>query len=168
MLLVQSQSYRAEYGFDSIHVIPTNLYGPNDNFDERSSHVIPAIIRKIVEAQDAGVAEIDLWGTGQASREFLYVDDAAEGLVMALEAYSGSEPLNLGARKEITIKDLASLIGEIVGYEGTFRWDSSKPDGQPRRQVDGARANRLLEWQPKTSFRDGLRATIDWYRENRS
>jgi GDP-L-fucose synthase len=167
MLLVQSQSYRAEYGFNSVYVIPTNLYGPEDNFDPRSSHVIPAVIRKYVEAQEQGAQEIVLWGSGTPSREFLYVDDAAEGLVLALEKYDGAEPINLGASKEITIKELAELIGQIVGFEGSIRWDTSQPDGQPRRQVDGTRANELLGWEPKTSFRDGLQATVDWFKANR-
>jgi GDP-L-fucose synthase len=168
MLLAQGQAYRAEYGFNSVYVIPTNLYGPNDNFDIESSHVIPAIIRKVVEAQDRGSEEVELWGTGTASREFLYVDDAARGLVMALEKYDDADPLNLGASKEITIKELAELIADIAGYEGTYRWDDSKPDGQPRRQVDGSRANKLLGWSPETSFREGLSATLEWYRRNRS
>ena len=168
MLLVQSQAYRQEYGFECAFVIPTNLYGPGDNFDYNTSHVIPAIIRKCLDAQDAGSAEVSLWGTGAPTREFLYVDDAADGIVSALEHLNEPEPVNLGAASEISIKDLAELIGRVTGFAGRFVWDATKPDGQPRRAVDGSRAKELLGWTPRVEFEKGLSKTVAWYRTVRS
>jgi len=168
MLLVQSQAYRDEYGFESVFVIPTNLYGPGDNFDYDTSHVIPAMIRKCMEARAAGDEEVVLWGTGQPTREFLYVDDAAEGVVLALEHLENSEPVNLGSASEIAIRDLAGQIARITGFEGRFVWDSSKPDGQPRRAVDGTRARRLLGWAPRTGLDQGLTNTVNWFRQQGS
>ena len=140
MLLVQGQAYRQQYGFNVIHLIPVNLYGPGDNFDPASSHVIPALIKKCVDAREAGADHIEVWGTGSASREFLYVDDAAEGIVLAAERYDGAEPVNLGVGREITIRDLVELIVRLTGFEGEIRWDATKPDGQPRRALDTSRA----------------------------
>jgi GDP-L-fucose synthase len=168
MLLVQSQAYRDEYGFQSAFIIPTNLYGPGDNFDYDTSHVIPAIIRKCVEAQDAGEADVILWGTGSPTREFLYVDDAAEGILLGLERLDEPGPVNLGAATEISIKELAEKIARITGFEGGLVWDPSKPDGQPRRSVDGSRARALLGWSPSVRFDEGLRRTVEWYRGVRS
>jgi GDP-L-fucose synthase len=168
MLLVQAQAYREEYGFDSAFVIPTNLYGPGDNFDHDTSHVIPAMIRRCIEAQEAGDDEVVLWGTGNPTREFLYVDDAARGIVLALERLEGPEPVNLGSASEIRIADLADLIARVTGYEGRFVWDPSKPDGQPRRSVDGSRARALLGWSPQVTMEEGLGETVRWYREHRS
>ena len=167
MLLVQAQAYRDEYGFESAFVIPTNLYGPGDNFEHDTSHVIPAIVRKCVEAQEAGDEEVVLWGTGSPTREFLYVDDAAEGIVLALEHLDEPEPVNLGAATEIGIKELAEKIARITGFEGRFVWDPSKPDGQPRRAVDGSRAKALLGWSPNVGFEEGLTRTVEWYRSFR-
>jgi GDP-L-fucose synthase len=164
MLLVQAQAYRQEYAFDSAFVIPTNLYGPGDNFDHDTSHVIPAIIRKCIEAEEAKSGEVALWGTGAPTREFLYVDDAADGIVLALERLEEAEPVNLGSASEISIKGLAELIGRIAGFSGHFLWDESKPDGQPRRSVDGSRAKELLGWEPRVSFEEGLTRTVEWYR----
>jgi len=167
MLLVQAQAYRNEYGFASAFVIPTNLYGPRDNFDHDTSHVIPAIIRKCVEAQDEGRDEVVLWGTGQPTREFLYVDDAAAGIVLALERLDDTEPVNLGSATEISIRDLAERIAQVTGFKGRFVWDPSKPDGQPRRAVDGAKAQKLLGWSPHVTLEDGLERTVQWFREPR-
>lgn len=167
MLLVQSQAYRQEYGFNSIFLLPVNLYGPNDNFDSASSHVIPALIKKCVDAIDSGDDYIDCWGTGSASREFIYADNAAEGIVLAAEKYNGPEPINIGAGFEITIKDLVDKIVKLTGFKGEVRWDSSKPDGQPRRMLDVSRAKELFGFEAKTDFDAGLKATIDWYRANR-
>jgi GDP-L-fucose synthase len=167
MLLVQSQAYRAEYGFNSIFVLPVNLYGPRDNFDPASSHVIPALIKKCVDAVDSGTGYIECWGTGKASREFIYAADAAEGILLATEHYNEPEAVNIGAGFEITIKDLAEKIAEITGFEGEIRWDASQPDGQPRRQLDVSRARELFGFEAGTSFDEGLRATVEWYRENR-
>ena len=167
MLLVQGQAYREEYGFDSAFVIPTNLYGPGDNFDYDTSHVIPAMIRKCIEARGAGADEVVLWGTGDPTREFLYVDDAAEGIVLALQHLEGPEPVNLGSATEISIRDLAGLIARITGFEGRFAWDPSKPDGQPRRAVDGSKAQRLLGWSPHVGIEEGLQRTVEWYLEHR-
>jgi GDP-L-fucose synthase len=168
MLLVQAQAYRDEYGLDCAFVIPTNLYGPGDNVDPHSSHVIPAIIRKCVEAQETGRDEVVLWGTGEPSREFLYVDDAAEGVVLALERLSAAEPVNLASASEIRIRDLADRIGRATGFQGRFVWDPSQPDGQPRRSVDGSKARRLLGWEPRVGIDEGLRRTVSWFREHRT
>ncbi len=163
MLLVQGQAYRQQYGFNVIHLIPVNLYGPGDNFDPASSHVIPALIKKCVDARERGDDHIEVWGTGSASREFLYVDDAAEGIALATERYDGSEPVNLGTGREITIRDLVELIVRLTGFEGEVRWDASKPDGQPRRALDTSRASASFGFVAKTAFEDGLRETITWY-----
>jgi GDP-L-fucose synthase len=168
ILLVQAQAYRDEYGFDSAYVIPTNLYGPGDNFDENTSHVIPAIIRKCVEAQEIGEDEVVLWGSGRPTREFLYVDDAAEGIVLALERLDAPDPVNLGSATEISIKELAEQIGRIAEFKGRFVWDQTNPDGQPRRAVNGSKASRLLGWSQHVDLEEGLTRTVDWYREHRS
>ena len=168
MLLVQSAAYRQEFGFDAVNAMLVNLYGPGDNFDPESSHVIPALIRKCVEAVDRGAAEIEVWGTGKATREFLYVEDAARGIVAAMERLQDSEPVNLGAGREISIRDLATLIAERSGFRGRLVWDPSKPDGQPRRCLDTSRAERLLGWQAETPFEEGLSRTIAWYRDQRT
>jgi GDP-L-fucose synthase len=167
MLLVQSQAYRDQYGFNAIYLIPVNLYGPGDNFDPASSHVIPALIKKCIDAREAGEPVIECWGTGSASREFLYVDDAAEGIVLAAERYDGRDPVNLGVGREITIRDLVELIVRLTGFSGEVRWDPSKPDGQPRRALDTSRARERFGFVAGTSFEDGLRATIDWYEAKR-
>ena len=159
-ILVGAQGYRAQYGLDAIFLLPTNLYGPRDNFDLETSHVIPALIRKMVEAED----EVVLWGDGSPSREFLYVDDCVEGLVLAAERYDGPEPVNLGASREISIRDLAELIAGVAGYEGTITWDTEKPNGQPRRSVDGSRARELFAFEARTPLREGLERTVAWYR----
>ena len=166
MLLVQSQAYRAEYGFNSIFLLPVNLYGPGDNFDPASSHVIPALIKKCIDAIDAGDDHIDCWGTGSASREFIYAADAAEGILLATEHFNGPEPVNIGAGFEITIKKLTEKIVEFTGFSGQIRWDSSKPDGQPRRCLDTSRAGKLFGFEAKSSFDKGLKATIEWYKVN--
>jgi len=163
MLLVQAQAYRQEYGFNAIYLLPVNLYGPGDNFDPASSHVIPALIRKFAEAVRAGRPEVVCWGTGRATREFLYVEDAAEGLLLASERFNGPEPVNLGAGFEITIKDLAEKIAALLGFEGTIVWDAAKPDGQPRRGLDTSRAENLFGFKARTPFEEGLRRTIGWY-----
>jgi GDP-L-fucose synthase len=168
MLLVQGQAYRQQYGFDVIHLIPVNLYGPGDNFDPASSHVIPALIKKSVDARERGDDHIEVWGTGAASREFLYVEDAAEGIVLATERYDGADPVNLGVGQELTIRDLVELIARLTGFTGEIRWDSTKPDGQPRRALDTSRARERFGFEAHTSFEDGLRATIDWYERIRS
>ncbi len=168
MLLVQSQSYRDEYGFNSIFLLPVNLYGPGDNFDPASSHVIPALIKKCIDAVDGGADHIDCWGTGSASREFIYVADAAEGILLAAEHYNSSEPVNIGAGFEIKIKDLAEKIAELTAFDGEIRWDGSKPDGQPRRCLDVSRAKERFGFEAKTPFDEGLKATIDWYKANRN
>ena len=168
MMLVQAQAYRAQYGFNAIYLLPVNLYGPGDNFDPASSHVIPALIKKVYDAKKENRDYIDVWGTGKASREFLYVEDAAEGIALATERYDGSEPVNLGAGKEITIKDLIETICRIMDFKGELRWDVSKPDGQPRRMLDTSRAEREFGFKAKTSFEEGLRKTIEWYREFRA
>jgi GDP-L-fucose synthase len=166
MLLVQSQSYRQEYGFNSIFLLPVNLYGPGDNFKPESSHVIPALIKKCVDAINNGDKYIECWGTGSASREFIYVSDAAEGILLATEFYNGDEPVNIGAGFEITIKDLVEKIAKLTGFKGEIRWDPSKPDGQPRRCLDTSRAKKLFGFEAKTDFDAGLKATIEWYRKN--
>jgi GDP-L-fucose synthase len=167
MLLVQSQAYRAEYDFNSIFLLPVNLYGPGDNFNPAGSHVIPALIKKCVDAIDSGAGHIDCWGTGSASREFIYAADAAEGILLATELYNGSEPVNIGAGFEITIKELVEKIVKLTGFEGEIRWDSSKPDGQPRRRLDVSRAKEYFGFEAKTSFDEGLEETIKWYKKNR-
>jgi GDP-L-fucose synthase len=167
MLLVQSQAYREQYGFNSIFLLPVNLYGPRDNFDPRSSHVIPALIRKCLEAQDNGVEEIVVWGDGSPTREFLYVEDAAEGILLATEKYDGSDPVNLGSGREISIKDLALLIARLTGFQGRMVFDTSKPNGQPRRALDTSRAEQYFGFRAGTDFEQGLQKTIDWYREAR-
>lgn len=163
MLLVQSQAYRAQYGFNSIFLLPTNLYGPGDNFDPASSHVIPALIRKCLEAKERGDHEIVAWGDGSPTREFLYVEDAAEGIVLAAERYDGSEPVNLGSAFEVSIFDLTVMIARLCGFEGNVIWDTSQPNGQPRRKLDTARAAQRFDFAAHTSFESGLRRTIDWY-----
>jgi GDP-L-fucose synthase len=168
MLLVQAQAYRQQYGFDAIYLLPVNLYGPGDNFDPASSHVIPALIKKFVEAVEGGAESVEVWGTGAASREFLYVDDAAKGIALAAERYDKPDPVNLGAGFEITIRDLATLIADLTGFTGEIVWDTTKPDGQPRRCLDVSRAEREFGFRAKTGFEDGLRATIGWYREHRT
>ena len=163
MLLVQGQAYRQQYGFDVIHLIPVNLYGPGDNFDPASSHVIPALIKKCVDAREAAADQIEVWGTGSASREFLYVDDAAEGIVLGTERYDGADPVNLGVGREITIRELVELIARLTRFQGEIRWDTTKPDGQPRRALDTSRARELFGFVARTGFEDGLRRTIEWY-----
>ena len=167
MLLVQSQAYRQQYDFNSIFLLPVNLYGPGDNFDPASSHVIPALIKKCVDAIDSGSSYIECWGTGNVSREFIYAGDAAEGILLATEHYDGSEPVNIGAGFEITIKELAEKIAKLTGFTGEIRWDNSKPDGQPRRRLDVSKAKKFFGFEAKTPFDEGLRATIDWYEANR-
>jgi GDP-L-fucose synthase len=167
MLLVQGQAYRAQYGFSSIHLLPVNLYGPADNFDPATSHVIPALIRRFVEAIDLGAPELVCWGTGNATREFLFVDDAANAIVAATEQYDGVEPVNIGAGFEISIRDLAALIADLTGYRGRLTFDPTKPDGQPRRSLDTSAAERAFGFRATTDFREGLRRTIAWYREHR-
>lgn len=162
-LLTQGQAYREQYGFNVIHLIPVNLYGPWDNFDPASSHVIPALIKKCIDARDANEPSIEVWGTGSASREFIYVEDAADGIVRGAERYNGAEPVNLGVGQEITIRDLVTLIVELTGFEGEIVWDASKPDGQPRRALDTSRARDSFGFTANTSFEHGLKRTIDWY-----
>jgi len=163
MLLVQTQTYRQQYGFNAVFLLPVNLYGPRDNFDLESSHVIPALIRKCVEAKARGDQHIVLWGTGEPTREFLYVEDAAEGVLLAAERYDGSEPVNLGSGMEISIKDLAQLIARLTGFAGEIVWDTSQPNGQPRRCLETSRAERLFGFKAQTPFEEGLRRTIEWY-----
>lgn len=165
MLLVQSQAYRQQYGFNSIYLLPVNLYGPGDNFNPESSHVIPALIRKFCMAVRSGSKEVEVWGTGAASREFLYVDDAARGIVMAAESYNKPDPVNLGSGKEISIKDLVELTARLTGFQGDIIWDTSKPDGQPRRCLDTSRAKREFWFEAKTGFEEGLERTIEWYKK---
>jgi GDP-L-fucose synthase len=164
MLLVQSQAYRQQYGFNSIFLLPVNLYGPRDNFDLHSSHVIPALIRKCIEAKEGGEDKIVVWGTGSPTREFLYVEDAAEGILLAAEHYSESEPVNLGSGTDMSIKELVELIARLTGFEGGLVWDTSKPDGQPRRCLDTSRAMQFFGFQAKTPLEEGLRLTIEWYK----
>lgn len=163
MLLVQSQAYRQQYGFNSIYLLPVNLYGPRDNFDPESSHVIPALIRKFREAIVNKQPTVDVWGTGKASREFFYVEDAARAIVMATECYNKPDPVNIGVGKEITIKELVGLIADLTGYEGEIHWDTSKPDGQPRRCLDVSRAKKEFGFEANIPFEEGLKKTIDWY-----
>lgn len=166
MLLVQAQAYRQQYGFNAIYLLPVNLYGPGDNFDPASSHVIPALIKKFVEAVETGAESVEVWGTGAASREFLYVDDAAEGIALAAERYDRPDPVNLGAGFEITIRDLATLIADLTGFTGEIVWDTTKPDGQPRRCLDVSRAEREFGFRAKVDFREGLERTIEWYKKH--
>ena len=165
MLLVQSQAYREQYGFNSIYLLPVNLYGPRDNFNLETSHVIPALIRKMIDAENRGEDEIVLWGDGSPTREFFYAGDAARGIVMAAERYNGSEPVNLGAGMEISIKNLAQLISELSGFSGRIVWDTSKPNGQPRRALDTTRAKEYFGFEAEMHFEEGLKRTIDWYRQ---
>jgi GDP-L-fucose synthase len=165
---VQGQAYRQQYGFNAIYLLPVNLYGPGDNFDPSSSHVIPALILKCVEAVNRGEKEIVAWGSGTASREFLYVEDAARAIVLATERYDAPEPVNIGAGMEIPIKDLLLVIAELTGFKGEIRWDTSKPDGQPRRCLDTSRAARAFGFKAQTSFRTGLSRTVEWFLANRS
>lgn len=163
MLLVQSQSYRDEFGFNSIFLLPVNLYGPGDNFDPSSSHVIPALIKKFIDAKREAAQSVTVWGTGKATREFLYAEDCAKGIIQAAEKYNKSEPVNLGSSFEISIKDLANLIKNLTGYKGKIIWDSEKPDGQPRRKLDTTKAEKEFDFKAETTFEDGLKQTIDWY-----
>lgn len=167
ILLVQAQAYRQQYGFNAIYLLPVNLYGPGDSFDPESSHVIPALIKKCIDAIEEGRDEIIVWGTGNATREFLYVEDAAEGIVLATERYNKAEPVNLGASFEISIKDLVDLVVKLTGFKGRIIWDTSKPDGQPRRRLDTTRAEREFGFKAKTDFEQGLRKTIQWYKQQR-
>lgn len=164
-LLVQLQAYRQQYGMHGIYLLPVNLYGPGDNFDPNSSHVIPALIKKCVDAVELQATSIDAWGTGSASREFLYVTDAARGIVLGSERYDGAEPVNLGAQREITIRELTETIARLTGFTGEIRWDTSKPDGQPRRCLDTSRAREWFGFEAQTDFEEGLRSTIEWYRQ---
>ena len=168
MMLVQAQSYRAQYGFNAIYLLPVNLYGPGDNFDLNTSHVIPALIRKCVEAKERNQGQIVLWGDGSPTREFLYVEDAAEGIASATENYDGEEPVNLGTGREIYIRELAQMIAEEVGFRGEIVWDSSKPNGQPRRCLDTGRAERFFGFRAKFDLRQGIRETIGWFNAHRT
>ncbi len=167
MLLVQAQAYRQQYGFNAIHLLPVNLYGPGDDFSLESSHVIPALIRKCLEATERGEREIVCWGDGSPTREFLYAEDCAEGIVMAAQEFDESEPVNLGTGIEISIKDLATLIAELTNFKGRLVWDTSKPNGQPRRCLDTSRAWERFGFRAKTGFREGLQRTVEWFRQNR-
>jgi len=168
MMLVQAQSYRQQYGFNTIFLLPANLYGPGDNFDLDSSHVIPALIRKCVEARDAGRTFIEVWGTGNASREFLYVEDCAAGIVKAAAAYNDGGPVNLGNGRELAIRELVEMIARLTGFQGEIRWQSDKPDGQPRRQLDVTRAQEKFGFNAETPLEEGLRRTVEWYEANRT
>ena len=168
MLLVQAQAYRQQYDYNAIFLLPVNLYGPRDNFDLNSSHVIPAMIRKMIEAQEAGQKEVVLWGDGSPTREFIYAEDAAEGIVLAAERYNGPDAVNIGSGHEIAIRDLAELIARLTGFEGKLVWDTTKPNGQPRRGLDTTRAEQYFGFKARTSFEEGLRRTIDWYRGART
>ncbi|HSR46405.1 MAG TPA: GDP-L-fucose synthase [Anaerolineales bacterium] len=167
MLLVQSQAYRQQYGYNSIYLIPVNLYGPGDNFDLETSHVIPALIRKFIEARERGQTEVVLWGDGSPSREFLFVRDAAEGILLGAERYNGPEPVNLGAGREVVIRDLAAKIAQMTGYQGAIRWDTSRPNGQPRRALNTERAERLFGFRASIDLDQGLRETIEWFEAHR-
>jgi GDP-L-fucose synthase len=167
MLLVQSQSYRQQYGYNSIYLMPVNLFGPRDNFDLETSHVIPALIRKAVEASERGDKEMMVWGDGSPTREFLYVEDAADGIVTAAEKYNGDQPVNLGSGFEISIKDLVEMIVKMTGFEGQLVWQTDKPNGQPRRGLDVSRAKDYFGWSAQVPFEEGMRRTIEWYRNNR-
>lgn len=168
MLLVQGQAYRQEYGFNSIYLLPVNLYGPGDNFNPKSSHVIPALIKKCIDAQEAGQDHIVAWGDGSPTREFLYVEDAARGIVMAAEEYNDPDPVNLGSSHEISIKDLVELIVKLTGFTGDIRWDTTQPNGQPRRKLDVTRAKERFGFAAQIDFHAGLKRTIEWYRQHRS
>ena len=167
-LLVMLQAYRDQYDFNGVFVLPVNLYGPRDNFDLESSHVIPALIRKFVTAQEAGDAHVDVWGTGSASREFLYVEDAARAILLATQRYDGAEPVNIGTHREITIRDLVILIAELTGFNGEVRWDASKPDGQPRRMLDTTRAKEYFGFEAQVELEEGLGRTITWWKDHGS
>ena len=168
MLLVQAQAYREQYDFNAVFLLPVNLYGPGDNFDLQTSHVIPALIRKCIEAQDRGDDQIIVWGDGSPTREFLYVEDAAEGILLSAEHYDGSEPVNLGSGQEISIKDLVQTISRLTGFTGELVWDTSKPNGQPRRVLDTTRAEQYFGFRAQTDFEEGLRRTIEWYKDRRN
>ncbi|MGB7873229.1 MAG: GDP-L-fucose synthase [Anaerolineales bacterium] len=167
MMLVQAQAYRQQYGFNAIYLLPVNLYGPGDNFNLQTSHVIPALIRKAIEAQERGDQELVAWGDGSPTREFLYVEDAADGIVTAAEKYNNSEPVNLGSGYEISIKDLTEMIIRLTGFQGELDWDTEKPNGQPRRGLDVSRAKEYFGWQAQVPFEEGMRRTIEWFKENR-
>lgn len=167
MLLVQAQAYQKQYGFNALYLLPVNLYGPGDNFDLQTSHVIPALIRKCIEAQDRGEEQIVVWGDGSPTREFLFVEDAAEGILLASEYYNDSQPINLGSGQEISIKELVGTISRLTGFSGHLVWDTSKPNGQPRRVLDTQKAEDFFGFRAQTNFEDGLRQTIEWYKENR-
>jgi GDP-L-fucose synthase len=167
MMLVQAQAYRQQYGFNAIFLLPVNLYGPRDNFNLQSSHVIPALIRKAIEAQERGEKELAVWGDGSPTREFLYVEDAAEGIVSAAEKYDGDLPVNLGSGYEISIKDLAEMVVRLTGFEGELVWQTDKPNGQPRRGLDVSRARELFGWEAQVPFEEGMRRTIEWFKANR-
>jgi len=166
MLLVQAQAYREQYDFNAIYLLPVNLYGPRDNFNLKTSHVIPALVRKMMEAQQSGDETVTLWGDGSPTREFFYAGDAARGIALAAERYNGSEPVNLGAGMEISIRDLAGLIAKLTGFDGKITWDTSKPNGQPRRGLDVSRAKEYFGFEAQMSFEEGLRRTIEWFKEN--
>lgn len=168
MQLVQAQAYRNQYGFNAIYLLPVNLYGPKDNFDPKSSHVIPALIRKFVEAKDKNKKEVVVWGSGRATREFLFVEDAAKGILLASEKYDNAEPINLGTNSEISIRELANLIKRLVDHEGKIVWDKSRPDGQPRRRVSAQKAKKEFGFNAETPFEDGLKETIDWFNKHRT
>jgi GDP-L-fucose synthase len=167
MMLVQAQAYRQQYGFNAIYLLPVNLYGPGDNFNLQTSHVIPALVRKAIEAQERGEDQLVVWGDGSPTREFLYVEDAADGIVTAAEKYNGPEPVNLGSGYEISIKDLTELVVRLTGFEGNLVWDTEKPNGQPRRGLDVSRAKEYFGWQAQVPFEEGMRRTIAWFKENR-
>lgn len=166
-LLVHAQANREQYGQNTIYLLPTNLYGPGDKFNPGVSHVIPALIKKCVDAVDSGADHIEVWGTGQATREFLYVEDCAEGIVLATESYDGADPVNLGSNHEVPVKELAEMIARLSGFTGELRWDTTKPDGQPRRRIDGSRAKELFGFEARVPLEEGLAITIDWYRGHR-
>jgi GDP-L-fucose synthase len=165
MMLVQAQAYRQQYGFNAIYLLPVNLYGVGDNFNPESSHVIPALIKKMIEANETNTSQVEIWGTGAATREFLYVEDAADAIVKATMHYDKPEPVNIGAGFEISIKDLVEIIKKITGYQGEIIWDTSKPDGQPRRMLDTSRAHKEFDFVAQTNIEEGLRKTVDFYRK---
>jgi GDP-L-fucose synthase len=167
MMLVQAQAYRQQYGFNAIFLLPVNLYGPRDNFNPKSSHVIPALIRKAIEATERGDKELPIWGDGSPTREFLYVEDAADGIVTAAEKYNGDQPVNLGSGYEISIKDLSEMIVKMTGFTGTLAWQTDKPNGQPRRGLDVSRAKELFGWSAQVPFEEGMKRTIEWFKENK-